>query len=221
MSVPVMPAGLAGTPLAPQVLQSVQTPSGQTIEVLCQAERFFYEGQSSRYQSENRFTNTSDLLDLDRLIFLELLIFRASSWLGKGQDYDGELLTDRAVAENRRALRENSVLISAVKADLGLTRAARDKADYASVGAYITSLKARAKEFGVHREKQLVKGITLCQQLFSIVGAFDRSDEIERHKIGFPTEADVLDWIREVMRPEFDAVDEHFVNRTQKYWNDL
>lgn len=218
---PVMPAGLAGSAVAPPALQAVKTPSGQTIEVLCLAERLFYEGQAARYQSENKFSNTSDLLDLDRLVFLELLIFRASSWLGREQDYNGELLTDRAVADNRRALRENSVLISDVKADLGLTRAARDKADYASVGAYITSLKQRAKEFGVHRERQLVKGITLCQQLFSIVGAFDRSDGIERVKIGFATETDILDWIRTVMRPEFDEVDAHFVAHTQRYWTDL
>lgn len=215
----VIPAGLQGP--SPKNLQQVKTPSGQSIEVLCEAERLFYEGQAGRYQAENKFTNTSDLLDLDRLVFLELLIFRSSSWLGREQDYDGIMLTDRAIADNRRALRENSALISDVKADLGLTRAARDKADYESVGAYITQLKQRAKEFGVHREKQLVKGITLCQQLFSIVGAFDRSDPIERHKIGFPHEADILEWIRTVMRPEFDAVDQHFVKSKQRYWTNL
>jgi hypothetical protein len=196
----------------------VITPSGQTIEVLSNSERLFYEGQARRYQDENKFDNTSDLLDLDRLVFLELLVFRASSWLGRGTDYDGMVITDRAEADARKALKENSDLISRVKNDLGLTKSQRDKAQFESVGTYITQLKQRAKEFGIHREKQLAKGITLCQQLFSIVGAFDRADEVERGKIGFETEQDVLDWVRNVMRPEFDEVDRHFRANQQRYW---
>jgi hypothetical protein len=199
----------------------VTTPSGQSLEVLSASEQAFYEGQAKRYQTENKFTNTSDLLDLDRLVFLELLVFRASSWLGRGQYYDGAVLSDRSEQDCRKAMKENSELISRVKLDLGLTKAARDKADYESVGAYVTQLKQRAKEFGVHREKQLVKGITLVHQLFAIVGAFDRADEVERQKIGFPDEDSVLEWIRKTMRPEFQAVDDHFAKNTQRYWTDL
>lgn len=216
MSLPSMPVPAGFAPPAP--IAPVTTPSGQTIEVLSDSERLFYEGQAARYQAENKFDNTSDLLDLDRLVFLELLVFRASSWLGRGTDYDGMTLTDRGEADCRRALKENSALITQVKNDLGLTKSQRDKAQFESVGTYIQQLKQRAKEFGVHREKQLAKGITLCQQLFSIVGAFDRADEVERAKIGFETEADVLDWIRTVMRPEFNEVDAHFRANQQKYW---
>lgn len=216
---PIIPGVLAQT--APPVPKLVTTPSGQTIEVLADAEKSFYEGQAARYQHENKFTNTSDLLDLDRLVFLELLVYRASAWLGSGAQYDGMPLTDRAEGECRRALKENSDLISRVKNDLGLTKAARDKADYESVGAYLTQLKQRAKEFGVHREKQLIKGITLVHQLFAILGAFDRSDAVERQKIGFEKEDDILQWVRDVMRPEFQAVDDHFAKHTQRYWTDV
>jgi hypothetical protein len=217
---PIIPGVLAG-PAAPPAPKLVSTPSGQTIEVLADAEKSFYEGQAARYQAENKFTNTSDLLDLDRLVFLELLVYRASAWLGSGSQYDGLPLTDRGEAECRRALKENSELISRVKNDLGLTKAARDKADYESVGAYVTQLKQRAKEFGVHRETQLIKGITLVHQLFAILGAFDRSDSVERQKIGFEAEADVLDWIRNTMKPEFQAVDDHFAKNVQRYWTDV
>jgi len=213
--------GIVPTPPAPPAAFHVTTPSGQVIEVLTDSERTFYEGQAGRYQTENKFSNTSDLLDLDRLVFLELLVFRASSWLGRGTYYDGAVLTDRAEGDCRKAMKENSELISRVKTDLGLTKAARDKADYESVGAYVTLLKQRAKEFGVHREKQLVKGITLCQQLFAILGAFDRSDEVERRKIGYESADDILEWVRTVMQPEFQAVDDHFAKNTQRYWTDL
>lgn len=220
----IVPTGLARPTviLPPPILpQQVTTPSGQTIGVLGDPERVFYEGQAGRYKAENKFTNTSDLLDLDRLVFLELLIYRATSWLGSGFNYDGMQLTDRSEVEARKALKENSALISQIKNDLGLTRTQREKAQFSDVGTYIAMLKTRAKEFGVHREKQVAKGITLCHQLFAIVGAFDRSDDIEKTKIGFESEVEIVEWIREIMRPEFDRVDAHFINHAQRYWSDL
>jgi len=201
-------------------LNRVATPSGQYIEVLGDAERDFYEGQRKAYMAQNLFTNTSDLLDLDRLVFLELLIYRATSWLGSGQDYDGLRLSDSAETAQRRALKETSTLISVIKNDLSLTKSQRDKDAYSSVGTYITTLKQRAKEFGIHREKQVATGITLCKQLFAIVGAYDRSDEVERRKIGFENADEILAWIREIMVPEFDAIDAAFISGTQKYWTD-
>jgi hypothetical protein len=196
----------------------VVTPSGQKLRVLGQLEKDFYEAQAKQYLDENDFTNASDLLDLDRLLFYELIVYRMTWWLGAGVDYDNFTI-DRTQCQ--RNLKETSEQLSKVKTDLGLTKSARDKAQAESVGAYLTELKQRAKEFGVHREKQLVKGITLCHQLFSIVGAFDRADAVERTKIGFESEADVLDWVRNTMKPEFQAVDDHFAKNVQRYWTDL
>ena len=218
-STAVVPAGMQSS-FQPINLNQVVTPSGQSIEVLGDAERDFYAGQVSAYMAQNKFTNTSDLLDLDRLIFLELLVYRATSWIGRGQDYEGNPLTDRDEIAQRRSLKETSTLISVIKNDLGLTRSQRDKAAYESVGTYITLLKQRAKEFGVHREKQVSTAITLCKQLFSIVGAYDRSDEVERRKIGFEDEAEIVDWVRTVMAPEFDKIDADFINGSQRYWTD-
>src|SRR5690606_8663019 len=109
-----------------------------------------------------------------------------------------------------RTLKEANSQISTIKNDLGISKSSRDKAQAESVGAYIADLKERAKEFGIHREKQLAKGITLCQQLFSIVGAFDRAEKVERGKLGFESEEDIVAWNRETMRSEFDAVDQYF-----------
>jgi len=201
-------------------LNRVATPSGQYIEVLGDAERDFYEGQRKAYMAQNLFTNTSDLLDLDRLVFLELLIYRATSWIGAGQDYEGLRLSDAGETAQRRSLKETSSLISVIKNDLGLTKSQRDKDAYSSVGTYITQLKQRAKEFGVHREKQVSTGITLCKQLFAILGAYDRSDEVERKKIGFENADEILEWIRNVMVTEFDAIDTAFITGTQRYWSD-
>lgn len=196
----------------------VTTPSGQVINVQGDPERLFYEGQCAKYMSENAFSMAADLLDLDRLVFMELQIYRATSWLGSGRDYYGALLGPADLADCRRTIKELSPLISTVKNDLGMTKNQRDRAQAESVGAYITELKQRAKEHGVNREKQLTKALCLVKELFSLVGTFDRSDEVEREKIGFESADDILNWVRDVMRPEFDAVDEHFRTSQQKFW---
>lgn len=212
----VVPTGL-GQPASMTVVGPVPvtTPSGQQTFVLGAPEEQFYVTQSRKYLDDYAYTNVSDLLDLDRLLFLELQAFRLSQWLGTGRDYDGVLVD---AAAQRRALKEASDLISKVKNDLGMTKSQRDKEREASVSAYLTTLKQRAKEFGVHRETQLIKAITLCQQLFSIIGAFDRADAVERDKLGFRDEAEIVEWIRSAMRPEFDAVDTHFRAHKQRYW---
>jgi hypothetical protein len=222
---PAIPISLGGAPPvagAPSSLYqrvsnptTVTTPSGSQIMVLGQMEAEFYNKSAKHYRDENEFTNASDVLDLDRLLFYELQVFRMGYWLARGTDYDG---MDISPVELRRNLKEVSDQLSRVKNDLGLTKAAREKAQAESVGAYLMELKQRAKEFGVHREKQLGKGLELCKQLFSIVAAFDRADAVEREKLGFRDSDEVLAWIRDTMKPEFDEVDDHFRTHQQKYW---
>lgn len=209
-------AGVGGAPPT----HPVHTPSGQVIEVLDPSEESFYRRQALLYQTQNSFSNAADLQDLDRLVFLEMLVYRATSWLGSGKDYDGFPLSDRAHLDAQKSLKDNSSLITTVKNDLGLTKNQRDKAQYESVGTYLEELRVRAREFGIHRETQVATAIALTKQLFALLGAFDRSDEQERKKIGFETSDDLLEWIRDTMQPEFDAVDAHFIANTQRFWRE-
>lgn len=200
---------------APPVLLPVQTPSGQVISVLGPEEQFFYDEQNRKYTSEFAYTNVSDLLDLDQLLFHELMIFRLTKWIAGGRDYDG---FDIDLSASRKALKETSELANKVKTSLGITKSQRDKEKAESVGAFLITLKQRAKEFGIHREKQLGKALELINQMFSIVGSFDRADEVEREKLGFPDEHSILEWIRETMRPQYDEVDAHFRQNQQRNW---
>lgn len=196
----------------------MKTCAGLEIEVQGTGERAFYQQQQRKYLDENGFSASSDLQDLDRLMFMELLVYRATVWLSSGRNYHNELLGPGDEADLRRVIKENATLISNIKNDLGLTKAQREKEQYESVGKYLVDLRARAMEHGIHREDQLQKAIALINQLFAIVGAFDRSDEIERDKMGLNTADDVLEWVRTVMRPEFDAVDTYFRTHQQKMW---
>lgn len=205
-------------PTVGHVLVSVATPSGQAIDVQTAQEESFYNGLASRYITENRFTVTSDLLDLDRLLFLELMVYRATNWLGSGQNYWAEQLSPSQEADCRRSLKENSTLISVIKNDLGMTKNQRDKAQYESVGTYIEQLLVRGREHGVKREKELGKALTLMKELFAIIGAYRRADEVERKKLGFEDPAEILNWIETVMQPEFDRIDTYFREHDQRFW---
>lgn len=200
----------------PQLIK-VKQLNGQTLEVMGDAEATFYRAQQHQYIVQNKFTAHSDLADLDRLLFFELLVFRWTQWLSSGRDYDGFLAPSHE-EQLRKNLKETAPLISAIKNDLGLTKSQRDKEQAESVGAYLVELKRRAKEHGIRREKQLTTGIALCKELFSLLGTYDRSNALERSKIGLEEPEDILDWIRTHMKPEFDAVDEHFRNTSQKFW---
>lgn len=208
---------VSSTVANPTQLIKVKTVAGHEIEVMGRYEAKYFRDQQAKYLAENKFTAVTDLADLDRLLFLELMIFRWTGWLSSGKDYDG-ILAPSQEDQIRKNIKEVGPQISQIKQDLGLTKSQRDKEAFESVGQYLVDLKARAKEHGVRREKQLTKAICLIKELFSLVGTYDRSNELERSKIGLETEADILDWIRFHMKPEFDAIDEYFQQHQQKFW---
>jgi hypothetical protein len=200
-------------PAAPPI--TVTTPVGSESPVMNQDEADYYNGQCNAYMSQFLFTNVADLADLTRVLFYELLMHRLSQWAATGVDYDG-ITVD--AGQIRRAIKEYGDSLSKVKNDLGMTKSQRDKEKEQDTGAYLVRLKQRAREFGIHRENQLRKAMQLMNDLSYIVGSFDRSDQVERDKLGFSTEHDILEWIRETMLPEFIAVDDHFRKNQQRFW---
>lgn len=213
MRSPVMPALVTSGPQ----LRTVKQLNGIELEVMGDDEAKYYRQQQAKYRAENVFSAASDLTDLDRLLFFELLVFRWTRWLSSGRDYDG-FLAPSVEDQLRKNLKETSPLISQIKTDLGLTKSARDKASADSVGAYLVELKKRAREHGINREKQLGKALVLINELFSLVGTYDRANPLERGKIGLDSPDDILEWIRTYMAPEFHQVDQFYREHKQKYW---
>ncbi|NDG94080.1 MAG: hypothetical protein EBY55_13200 [Gammaproteobacteria bacterium] len=198
--------------LPPDVF-SITLVSGAQAQVMSEPEQEWFEEAKDNYLQQTRFTDQTDQADLDRLLNLELLTYRWSQWLFSGHDYQGLAVDETDLS---RKLRDQSETINRLKSSLGLTKAARNQ-DAASVSERWSQLKERAKAFGIHREEQLRKALVLVNELSSIVGTFDRSDKEEREKIGFQSEKEIVDWIRETMLPEFKALDEHF-REQQKFW---
>jgi hypothetical protein len=194
----------------------VKLVSGEDLTVLSLAEQRWFTGSRDTYMSQTKFTETTDLRDLDRLLFMELMVFRLSQYLAAGSDYDGFEIDDTLL---RRNVREYSEQITRVKGSMGLTKQARDDAaNSGDVSVWMSEMKAKAKVFGIHREKQLTAALVLMNELSAVVGAYDRSDGEERAKLGLETEKDIVDWVRSTMLPEFKAIDDHFRTHEQRYW---
>lgn len=194
----------------------VKLVSGKHIEVKTALEAEWFNETRDQYTKQTKFTETTDLRDLDRLLAHELMIFRWTQWLASGSDYDGDLIDENEIRKN---LKEFSDQINKIKETMGLNKKARDAATAeGNFAAWIADLKQRAKIFGIHREKQLTKALVLMKELSAVVRSFDRSDEEERQKNGFETPEEIVDWIRNIMLPEFDVIDEHFRKNQQTYW---
>lgn len=200
-----------------QEQHTVNLVSGETLTVLTDVEARWFTQSRDTYMAQTKFTETTDLRDLDRLLIQELMIFRLSQHLAQGKDYFGFDIEDEALL--RRNIREYSEQITRLKSSMGLTKSARDEAQASGdFSTWLTGAKIAAKEFGVHREKQLTKALILMNELSAIVGAYDRSDTEERQKLGFENDTEIVEWVRDTMLPEFRAVDEYFRTHQQKYW---
>lgn len=194
----------------------VELCSGEGLMVQTEVEQRWFNDTKAKYLTETKFTDTTDLQDMDRLLCLELLIFRWNQHLAAGQDYHSNLVDDDLL---RKQVKEQSDAITKLKQSLSLDKRSRDQAlNEGNFATWFADVKRRAKLFGIHRENQLNKALALMNELSGIVGAYDRSDEEERRKIGFEKPEDILDWVRNTMLPEFKAIDEHFIENEQKLW---
>jgi hypothetical protein len=192
----------------------VSLPSGAAFPVHSEEVDWFVE-RAALYLSQNHFPNISDLQDVDRMLTLELMVFRWSTWLSRQQDYWGDAVD---ADDLQRSLKEYSTELRQLKKLLGIDKVARDRQrGEDSVAAYIQNLLVRAREFGVMRERQLDKSIELFQQLKALMTLHTNCDETEQREMHV-TQEDVFEWIKDVAIPEFDAVDEYFRRNQQRLW---
>jgi len=196
----------------------VTTVTGHELEVQSEKEQKYYNEARDRYLAENVFTAASDLRGLERLLLMEVQMFRWQWQLAAGVDYNLDFLTAQQESALQKALKESAPMISQLQNDLGLTKAQRDNNSHESVQGYLANLKTAAKAFGVMREKQLGRAIELTKELFNVAGAYKRANESERKKLGFESAEDVIDWVLEVMKPQFDEVDAYFREHEQKFF---
>jgi hypothetical protein len=194
-------------------MPNVKGVSGATIEVATNAEKKWFEDCRTRYMDEYRFENVADLQDLDRLLVLELLSYRAGAFLTRGVDYEGLEFDESATRSHKKAVDQE---IRLVKKHMGMDRRGRIESDSQSLHDYFANIRRRAEEFGIHRDNQIAKAIDLMNELKKMVGLYRRCDEEERRMLGVEL-PDIFNWIETSLIPEYDAIDEAF-RRNQRLW---
>lgn len=191
---------------------AVTTPAGASVTVMNQDEADYYNQVAARYQSDNKFSNISDILELDRILTMELMCYRWSLWILTGQDYTGRSVNPTEV---QKSIETYSKEIRGIKKDLGIDKSTRDKGGAESVADYIENLRVRAREFGITRNKQAVRAITLLMQLRALITLYDNSTQSERKEFNVTAE-ELFDWIRQQF-DEFEEIDKA-LRENQKYW---
>lgn len=194
---------------------TVILPSGAEFLVLTSDEVNYVKDRVSRYLTDNRFSNVSDLQDIDRMVMFELFVHRWSLWISKGVDYFNDEINERQLSDR---VKDFSSEIRQLKKNLGVDKVARDKVrGDDSVSAYLQQLRSRAQEFGVMRNEQFNTVLELFHELKAKIEYHDNCDEVERLE-GQITQDHIFEWIRDTAIPKFQAIDDEFRENVQKMW---
>ena len=130
----------------------VRSPGGATYYVLNEREADFYNSISEKYLEHNKFTNVSDLQELDRLLASEVRAYRLSNWLMSEQDYDGRPIHKDLGKEWKELSKE----IRDIKEGLGIDKKTRDAGQGDTIADKWEFLKSKALQFGYMRNEQVI-----------------------------------------------------------------
>ena len=192
----------------------VTLPSGASFYVLTEDEKDYLEERVTRYTSDNKFVNVSDMQDVDKMVTMELFMHRNALWAGRGIDYFNDPVDG---AKLRRENLETSGELRQLKKQLGIDKVARDKATGdESIAAYHDALLRRAKAFGLHRNAQFGRCMEAFQEMSAWLTYYDNCDEFERQEQKMQ-EPDLIRILREKIK-WFEELDETFRKEEQQMW---
>lgn len=194
--------------------REVVGPAGGKFTVITDDEEDLFLDLARRYLTDNHFTNVSDLVDLERVIHMEVMHLRYSNWMSTEEDYFGERVDPKTLGA---MLKDLSMELRQLKKAIGIDRTSRQRDTGETVADYWQKLQERAAEFGVMRENQLTAALTLFNDLMAFVTLHDNCTPQEREDQDCEME-DIFKWLREVAFPEYLEIDKHFIDNEQRYW---
>lgn len=189
----------------------ISTPSGAEMALLSDEEADFYNKIANQYQEHNKFKNISDLLELDRVLNLEVLCFRQSRWVLQERDYDGNPIGK----DLQKNIKELSREIRDIKSGLGIDKKTRDAGQGDTFADRWSNILTRAKEFTYMRNEQVIKAIDLWKELQAKITLYKNCNDIERTEFECHI-GDIINWLDEKFE-EFDEIDAAF-QKSQQYW---
>lgn len=217
--IPFDPDAEAGSDAPEEIF--VQTFSGYMQPVRDQYERAFYENLRDAYKKAYTFTDPSDMLDVDQAILMELTIMRTNNAIARNIGPSGDPLAPAEVTSAHRVLRDTRAALTKLKAELGISRTARNDGTEDDVATYIQTLLRSAKQFGMHRVGQVNLTIALLQQVISVARTWQNSDAFERSKTDYQTAEDVINFILSAeIAGKLEEYDAEFRRNKQRLWID-
>jgi len=193
---------------------NVVGPAGGHFIVMTGGEEKLFNDLSSRYTSDNIFQNVSDLQDLERIIHMEVLHLRYSTWISTESDYYGDAIDAKQLAS---IIKDFSMELRQLKKAVGIDKPSRQRESGETLSDYIEQLKKRAGAYGVKRQNQLTVALTLFNELSAKITLHDNCTEQERKDLSAKPE-DILAWIRDTAIPEYEEIDAWFIEHQQKTW---
>lgn len=196
-------------------MYDVALPSDAPFTVLTDDELAHFEYLVTGYQEGFALQHPSDVSDLDRIVILELLVYRWGRWQADGKDYDGNTVD---VLTLQKQTKDYSTEIRQLKKGLGVDAISRQKASgKGSVAHYIEALLARAGAFGYLRNQQHAKALELINDIISLAEMSRNCLPDEQRRFGVTPEG-IIDFILDVARSEYQAIDQHFQETQAQYW---
>lgn len=184
------------------------------MTVLTKREADWFNATKAKYLDGNAFDSVSDAQDLDRLLALELQVFRLGQWLAANENYQHQGID---IALFQKQLKDLSAEIARLKDSMGLSLKAR-QAQSESVAEKWADVLRRAKKWDYHRRDQVRLALLLMNQLSTIVLTYDRSDDEERRVLGYNSLDEIFEWVRDEMLPKYAELDEYFRVNEQSTW---
>lgn len=195
-------------------LSAVMLPSGGLYYVYDREVGYFNE-RVKKYLKDNKFTNIADLATLDQILMGELMVWRWWNWITQQKDYWGDAVDETGLA---KTVKDTSNELRQLKNSLGIDKVTRDRQrGEESVSAYLTNLKLRARAHNIKRQKEFGAALELFNDLMAKITLHDNCTEDERQELNVTT-PELLDWIRDVAIPKYQAIDAHFRAHEQKAW---
>lgn len=193
---------------------NVVGPAGGAFTVMTQGEDKSFKDLCSRYTSDNLFQNVSDLQDLERIIYMEVLSLRYAKWISTESDYYGDPVDAKALAS---MIKDFSMELRQLKKAVGIDKPTRQREAGETLADYIEHLQKRAAAYGIRRQNQLTAALTLFNELTAKMTLHDNCTDSERKEQSSRPE-DIMAWIRDEAIPEYREIDTYFVDHEQKNW---
>lgn len=203
----------------------VELPAGGSLLLHSLEEVDLWEESAKRYVQDYQLTQQNDLLLLGAILSQQLAMFRAQQRMngmtpeldGKGAPTGQYVRKELKVADMGAAqstIVKASTEIRELEKALGIDKKTREAGGAHNVQNYVQTLKAAARQYGVHLSKRMQKYELMAMEARWRIRLLRNGDAEDRRYHGI-TEQKVIDWLEEQL-VELEKADQEFAREKHR-----